>query len=163
MWRRPREDRAALVGRLYDAHGAALYRYALILLADHAAAEDAIQQVFVALLRRPVRLENELHYLRRSVRNECYSALRKRRSVGIGARPLLEPLAPEGIGQEERITLERGIRALPADQRDVLHLHVFEGMTLQEVAAATGESPNTVASRYRYAIDRLRKSIVELG
>jgi DNA-directed RNA polymerase specialized sigma24 family protein len=42
----------AEVGRLYDRYGAALYRYALMLLADPAAAEDAIQQVFTALLSR---------------------------------------------------------------------------------------------------------------
>jgi DNA-directed RNA polymerase specialized sigma24 family protein len=76
---RPPDDPRSLVGRLYDAHGAALYRYALMLLADASAAEDAVHQVFSALLRRPAALENELHYLRRAVRNECYSHLRRRR------------------------------------------------------------------------------------
>ncbi|HJR60599.1 MAG TPA: sigma-70 family RNA polymerase sigma factor [Vicinamibacterales bacterium] len=161
MLRQPREDRAALVGRLYDAHGAALYRYALLLLADHAAAEDAVHQVFTAFFRQGGHIANDLHYLRRSIRNECYSTLRQRRGTRPDDRPLLEPVAPEGLGPEDRIALERGIRALPPGQREVLHLHIFEGMTLQEVAAATEESPNTVASRYRYAIAKLRKSMIE--
>jgi len=161
MLRKPREDRAALVGRLYDAHGAALYRYALMLLGDHAAAEDAVQQVFTALFRQAGQIENELHYLRRSVRNECYSTLRQLRRTPACDRPLLEPIASEAVGAEERIALERGILDLPPDQREVIHLHIFEGMTFQEVAVATVESPNTVASRYRYAIAKLRKSIVE--
>lgn len=72
-------------GRLFDQHGQGLYRYALMLLADAAAAEDAIQQVFAALLKPggPA-LREELHYLRRAVRNECYSMLRKRQVRGDG-------------------------------------------------------------------------------
>ena len=70
-------------GRLFEIHGPALYRYAVMLLADAAAAEDAIQQVFVSLLRRPAPIENEAHYLRRAVRNECYSMLRARKSGAI--------------------------------------------------------------------------------
>ena len=45
-------------------------------------------------------------------------------------------------------------------QREVVHLHVYEGMTFQEVANATGDSINTVAARYRYALDKLRKMIL---
>jgi DNA-directed RNA polymerase specialized sigma24 family protein len=54
------------VGRLYDTHGGALYRYAAILLADPAAAEDAVQQVFAALVRRPVQMDDQRRYLRRA-------------------------------------------------------------------------------------------------
>jgi DNA-directed RNA polymerase specialized sigma24 family protein len=56
---RPRipDDPPALVAHLFDAHGAALYRYAVMLLADPSAAEDALQQVFAALLRPSVRVE----------------------------------------------------------------------------------------------------------
>ena len=43
------------------------------------------------------------------------------------------------------------------DQREVVHLHVYEGMTFREVADATGDSINTIAARYRYALDKLRK------
>jgi len=156
MLRKRREDRAALVGRLYDAHGGALYRYALMLLGDHAAAEDVVQQVFTALLRQPRTIDNELHYLRRSVRNACYSSLRRPRTQAIDDRPLLEPIGPAGPDVDDRIALERALLSLPAEQREVIHLHVFEGMTFQESADAMNESINTVASRYRYAIEKLR-------
>src|SRR5262245_2069586 len=91
-------QRQAIVGRLYDSHAASLYRYALMLLADAAAAEDAIQQVFAALMRPDASLEfeREDHYLRRAVRNECYSALRRRRdSRQASTMPLLEPVDAE--------------------------------------------------------------------
>ena len=81
MAERPLNDRHSIVGRLYDQHGASLYRYALMLLADPAAAADAVQQVFTALLRpaATIAFDNEAHYLRRAVRNECFSTRRRQR------------------------------------------------------------------------------------
>ena len=157
---RPRETASARAGRLYDELGAGLYRYAVMLLADADAAEDAIQQVFAALLRHQGSIDNETHYLRRAVRNECYSMLRGRvRRKEEPERPLLGPVASEGVNQAERLALESAIRQLPPEQREVVHLHVFEGWTFQEVANLCGESLNTVASRYRYALARLREAL----
>ena len=145
---------------MYGELGADLYRYAAMLLADADAAADAIQQVFAALLRHQGSIDNETHYLRRAVRNECYSMLRGRvRRKEDPGRPLLEPVASEGVNQTDRLALEDAIRGLPAEQREVIHLHVFEGWTFQEVATACNESINTVASRYRYALARLRDAL----
>jgi len=166
MPRRQDGDPTLQVARLYDEYGAALYRYALILLADAGAAEDAVQQVFSALLqpgRAP--LEQPDHYLRRAVRNECYSILRRRtvdqERAGFGSppassTPLLEPLDPAAAPVEERLALEAGLRSLPPEQRDVIYLHVYEGRTFREIAEASDESINTIASRYRYALSRLK-------
>lgn len=151
-----RGSRAELVARLYDEHGAALFRYALMLLADHSAAEDALQQVFAAVMRPRTQVDHPAHYLRRAVRNECYSVLRRRTREPQISEPLLEPVLPQAVSADERIALERAIVQLPPEQREVIHLHVFEGMTFQEVADATEESINTAASRYRYAIEKLR-------
>ena len=158
---RPAGDAVSLVGRLYDTHGAGLYRYAVMLLADATAAEDVVQQVFASLLRQGDRiaLDNETHYLRRAIRNECYSTLRRTPFAPLDdvGEPLLEPAAGEAAPIEERIALERAIRSLPIDQREVVHLHVFEGMTFQEIATSLSESINTVSSRYRYALKKLRE------
>jgi RNA polymerase sigma-70 factor (ECF subfamily) len=151
--------RQARIARLYELHGAGLYRYAVMLLADAAAAEDAIQQVFASMLRQRGRLDHELHYLRRAVRNECYSMLRARRSDGQrDARPLLERTTSDAA-PEERLALERAIRALPLEQREVVHLHAFEGWTFQQIADASETSINTVAARYRYALGKLRERL----
>jgi len=170
MAERPPEDPRDRVGRLYDAHGASLFRYAVMLLADAAAAEDAVHQVFTALLRpsAPVQIDDATHYLRRAVRNECYSTLRRHKSRAEcaeragrdGSPPLLESIATdEGTGAtpDERLALERALRSLPAEQREVVHLHMFEGLTFQEIATAANESINTIASRHRYALARLRE------
>jgi RNA polymerase sigma-70 factor, ECF subfamily len=158
------DDPAALAGRLYDQYGVSLYRYALMVLADAAAAEDVVQQVFAALMKeRAAAIENHAHYLRRAVRNECYSTLRRRTAVRDresrvdDTGHLLEPRAAADASPEERLALERAIRSLPPDQREVIHLHVYEGMTFQEVADVAGQSINTVASRYRYALAKLKQ------
>ena len=122
---RPPDDARSLVGRLYETYGASLYRYAVLLLADAAAAEDVVQQVFATILRQPQapRLHEEAHYLRTAVRNECYSHLRRLRSQRqLGdERALIEPVR-EGGSREERIALERAIRDLPPEQREVIYL-----------------------------------------
>jgi RNA polymerase sigma-70 factor, ECF subfamily len=160
MFNRPREAASARAGRLYDELGVGLHRYAVTLLADAAAAEDAIQQVFAALLRNNGPIDNEAHYLRRAVRNECYSMLRGRaRRSEEPARPMLEAVAPGAVDHAERLALEGAIRQLPPEQREVVHLHVFEGWTFQEMADTSGESINTIASRYRYALERLRDTL----
>ena len=154
---RPPDDARSLVGRLYDTYGASLYRYAAVLLADATAAEDVVQQVFTSILRQGPRLDEEAHYLRRAVRNECYSHLRRRRKHGeVGhEHALIEPVV-DSASAEDRIALERAIRELPPEQREVIYLHVFEGLTFQEVATSLDASINTVAARYRYALERLR-------
>jgi RNA polymerase sigma-70 factor, ECF subfamily len=60
------------------------------------------------------------------------------------------------VDPELGAALDEALRTLPSEQREVVHLKVFEGMTFQEIANLAGESINTVASRYRYAMDKLR-------
>lgn len=155
---RASDDPTALAGRLYDEYGASLYRYALMLLADRSAAEDAVHQVFasfIALIAREARaIDNAEHYLRRAVRNECYSTLR--RSTRDQGEVVLQPVAGVNNSPDERMALERALAALPPEQREVVHLKMYMGMTFQEIATQTSESINTVASRYRYAIDKLK-------
>lgn len=146
---------------LYDRHGPSMYRYALIVLADQAAAEDAVHEVFTSALRSGViaRLEADERYLRRAIRNECFSMLRQRaKHRGIQVEPggLLERLASADSKPDERLALEGGIRLLTPEQREIVHLHVFEGLTFREIAEASGTSPDTVAARYRYALAKLR-------
>lgn len=111
---RPPDDQRSLVGRLYDSYGASLYRYAVVLLADPVAAEDAVQQVFATILRQRVRVDNEKHYLRRAVRNECYSMLRRQRSHRemTAGWLLVEPAADGGgvDASSAALTLECGLR-----------------------------------------------------
>jgi RNA polymerase sigma-70 factor (ECF subfamily) len=55
--------------------------------------------------------------------------------------------------------LAAAVAALPEAQREVVALRVDGGLSFEEIAAATGTSPNTAASRYRYALEKLRVSL----
>jgi RNA polymerase sigma-70 factor, ECF subfamily len=149
---------------LYTAHGARLYRYAVMLLADRAAAEDAVHDTFVQLaraLRRAPDAHVSFGYLAVTVRNTCYSALRRRRGASARAardEPIIEPAAPHA-SEEERMLIDEALKRLPAEQREVVYLKVFEGMTFQEIADRCEISINTAGSRYRYAIEALRRTL----
>jgi RNA polymerase sigma-70 factor, ECF subfamily len=153
----------ASLADLFDRHGARLYRYAHVLLGDAGAAEDAVQEAFCHLARAARRDPALLTvgYLTTIVRNECFSALRRRRRHPVAPAPLLEPQAPD-TSEEERLLVESAMRALPADQREVIYLKVFEGLTFHEIGERCGVSLNTAASRYRYALTALRAAL-EIG
>jgi RNA polymerase sigma-70 factor (ECF subfamily) len=146
------------IGRLYDTYGASLYRYAVMILADAASAEDAVHSVFTAILRQPKPVNHELAYVRRAVRNECFSILRRRqRWVRCDAPEAILESLDESVSFDDRIALEQAIRDLPPEQREVIYLHVFEGLTFQEIADSTSVSLNTVAARHRYALARMKQ------
>lgn len=146
---------------LYEQYGPRLYRYALLILADATGAEDVVQDAFCRLAEASRRRADvaTLPYLTAIVRNECYSRVRsRRRSPVVTADPLLEPAAPEAH-DDERLLLDQALRALLPEQREVVYLKVYEGLTFQEIGERCGVSLNTAASRYRYALDALRRTL----
>jgi RNA polymerase sigma-70 factor (ECF subfamily) len=151
----------AWVSDLYRAHGAALFRYALMILADREDAEDVVQQVFMSALRTKHEVAAPREYLRRATRNECYSVLRGRlreRTRRASEHELLE-LAGDSGDEAERLALSHALGSLPPEQREVVHLKVYEGCSFPEIAALVGISANTAASRFRYALERLRLAL----
>jgi RNA polymerase sigma-70 factor, ECF subfamily len=55
--------------------------------------------------------------------------------------------------------IDDALKRLPPEQREVVYLKVFEGLTFQEIADRCGISINTAGSRYRYATDALRRAL----
>jgi RNA polymerase sigma-70 factor (ECF subfamily) len=147
------------VRQLYDRHSPALMLYARTFVADSAAAEDVVHGVFLKLLGgRPIALQSPLAYLYRAVKNAALNAKRDRsREV-----PLLEDVAwlsrrnsePEAV-----LALQQGLQDLAEEQREAVIMRIWSGMTLDEIAAATGVPLNTIASRYRYALEKLRERL----
>lgn len=153
---------------LYDPYGPSLYRYALMLLTDQASAEDAVHEVFTSMLRSgaSARLGFDERYLRRAIRNECFSMLSqraKRRQIQVEPDAMLERIASADSKPDQRLALDRGIRLLTPEQRETVHLHVFDGLTFKEIAETSGASLNTVAARYRYALAKLRNILEGVG
>jgi RNA polymerase sigma-70 factor (ECF subfamily) len=147
------------VRTLYEQHGRVLLAYAIALLPDRASSEDVLHQVFVKLLQGRIGINGPpVHYLYRAIRN---AALNYRRNharevelVGEG-RWLESPPGMETMG----LALESALAALPPEQREIIVLHVWGQMTFQDAAAALDISVNTAASRYRYALAKLKERL----
>ena len=144
-----------LIEAAYDDHAQNLYRYAAAILGDQELARDAVHSVFTRLARRVFFPRNPAAYLRRAVRNECYSLLRKRQAGAVEA--MVDAAVPTRFAEDDRLALQEALTRLAPAQREVVFLHVYEGRTLNEIAIASNESINTIAGRYRYAIQYLRR------
>jgi RNA polymerase sigma-70 factor, ECF subfamily len=154
---------ATAVGRLYAVHGRVLLAYAASLAEDVPLAEDLLHQVFLSLLTGNVTVpEPALPYLLRAVRNTALNLQRtRRREVALsGDERWLE--APPGRNTEA-VAIERALRRLPGQQREVVVLRVWAGMTYEEIGRITGCPANTAASRFRYAREHLRTMLAPLG
>lgn len=146
------------VRRLYEELGPALTAYARSLAGDEG--EDAVQQVFTRLLSGDVAAPAEARpYLFRAVRNAALNSRRGMRAA-IATEPVFE--APEGM-EEEREALEQALSSLPEEQREIVVMRVWGGMTFEEAAAVLGVSLNTAASRFRYALEKLRGSMARFA
>ena len=148
---------------LYDAYAASLYRYLLALLPRPEEAEDALQEVFLGVLRRTGRgrITDLRAYLFRAARNQAFMALRKRRTrekTAEAAAALswidLEACAP--AQREIAIDIDCALRRLPSEQREIILLKLSEDLTFREIAELLGLPRATAASRYRLALERLR-------
>jgi RNA polymerase sigma-70 factor (ECF subfamily) len=153
-------ERGVDLEALYDAFGGPLYRYLVALLGSTEEAEDALQEVFLGLLRRPRQrpIEDLRAYLFRAARNQAMGVLRRRRRREETA-PEASWIDSERLAYADRelaVDVDRALRQLPPAQREVLLLKLGEGLTFREIAALLGVRQNTAASRYRLAIARLR-------
>ena len=148
------EGRDEAFAALYDRYGRPLFRVAWTLLRSRQDAEDAVQDVFLGLFRSRAVLGRVVN-----LRAYLFSALR-RAATGLAARkevPLRPPPdGPGAIDPDLSDWLERGLAALPREQREVLTLKIDGELTFEEVGAVLGVSPSTAASRYRYALEKLR-------
>jgi len=150
------------VERLYAQHGPGLVAYACSILGDRAAAEDVLHQVFLKLLERSVLAPDDSRtYLYRAVRNTALNVRRSRsRLVEFDSQPAWFE-APSGSAGEA-IALELALKELPSEQREVIMMRLWGGMTLEEAAAVLEIAPNTAASRYRYGLAKLRQRLGRL-
>ena len=72
--------------------------------------------------------------------------------------PRFQPLLD---GDDRRQAIEAALQRLPVEQREVLALKIWGELTFEQIAAQLAVSPNTAASRYRYALVALRKELKE--
>ena len=153
------------VTALHAAHYRSLVRLAALLIRDTDAAEDIVQDAFVAMHGRWHRLrdpDKALAYLRRCVANGAHSVLR-RRSVAARHRPdppADEPAADAGVLSRERDDqLVQALAGLPLRQREVLVLRHYLDLSEAEIAATLGISRGAVKSHSSRGLDNLRTTL----
>ena len=152
----PTPPELAWCERLYRAKGSELILYGRALGLSHGEAEDVLQETFLALMKREGVPENPEHYCVRAFRNR---ALNYRRGFFRRLARELESSRWFERGDDEspaERAAMRCLRGLPADQREVIVLKIWHEYTFDEVAGLLDVSPNTVAGRYRYGMQKLK-------
>lgn len=149
-----------------DRHGPALVLFARAWVPTRADAEDIVQEAFVRFWRSPDRASDPTAYLFVCVKRCALDWVRARgrqaRREAAAAKPESEPLFDGPLEQaERRAAVAAALDTLPEAQREVLVMKVWGGLTFPQIAAALGVPPDTVASRFRYALAKLREVLAE--
>lgn len=162
-------DADQAVTSLFAAHYRPLVRLAALLLRDSGAAEEVVQDAYVALHGRWWRLrepDKALAYLRACVVNKSRSALRHRRVVdrhALTQRPLPDaPSAEAGaLGALDSAAVVAALHELPTRQREALVLRYYGDLSEAEIADTMGISRGAVKSHTSRGIATLRLRLAE--
>lgn len=163
---------------LYDRYSDLVFATALRVLADMQLAEDATQDVFVRLWRRPQSFIADrgrfIGWLISVTRNRAVDELRsrgrRRRREGPGLEApdeqasLLIPDEREDPQhsvevREERALVRRALKDLPADQKLALEMAYFGGLTQLEISMMLQEPLGTIKTRVRLGMQKLRRAL----
>jgi RNA polymerase sigma-70 factor (ECF subfamily) len=154
--------------RLYDDHAQALFAFLLNLTRDEPDTRDVLQEIFVKLASQPDLLRgvrDERAFLIRLVHNAAIDLMRRRgtrdKTREQFTSEAASPFAPATDPDEQafRDAFAAALAELPDEQRAVVHLKLWEGLTFEQIATALDIPPNTAASRYRYGLDKLRERL----
>jgi len=170
------EDRR--IAEEFERQGSRLRRFIRRRVGDPRDAEDVLQDVFAALVeanRLLVPIDHVTGWLFRVARNRITDLFRRKKPDSLGDAAVLEdderlPLedllpspdaGPEALYARNLLLdeLEMAIDELPVEQREAFVAHELEGRSFKAMAAETGVSVNTLLSRKRYAVLRLRKRL----
>jgi RNA polymerase sigma-70 factor (ECF subfamily) len=126
-------------------------------------AEDIVQEAFVKFWRRHHKIDNRalLYATVRSIaldhiRRDSRRARREAEAFS-GSEQSIQPQFE--FADESQQALAVAVDHLPHEQREVLVMKIWSELTFAEIAAALEISQNTAASRYRYALNALKKNL----
>jgi len=172
-----RDGDAGAFDVLYRRHKGGLYRYLLRQCKQQSVAEELFQEVWSNLIRSRERYQPSAKFstfLYQIAHNRLIDHLRMTPELALsldaededGNSPV-QQIAADAAGQPERMaerkklaaTLAEHIATLPVLQRETFLLREEAGLSLEEIALATGVTPETAKSRLRYAVAKLREGL----
>jgi RNA polymerase sigma-70 factor (ECF subfamily) len=181
MIRYQRGDRQAFA-TLLRRYSRPLHNFALRQLRDPALAEDVTQEAFLKLVKSAAEFKHEARFstwLYTITRNLCIDQMRRashRRHAsldqpsGTHDRVVADTVADQhpaasaersAVGSEMKSCIVRAVDGLPEEQREVFLLREVAHLRFSEIAVVTGVPENTVKSRMRYALERLRDALAD--
>ncbi|MCX6567884.1 MAG: sigma-70 family RNA polymerase sigma factor [Candidatus Aminicenantes bacterium] len=153
---------------LYERHGQSLYRYLVFRLGSAEDAEDVLQETFCRFARYGLRwkfIRDPQAFVFKVARNEVNRFLKRKLGRRAGEAMIMTGAAggftAAFTAPDEPSLALLLLRAeeLPAEQKEILFLKVFDGLTFKEIGSVCGIPANTAASRYRYGIEKLREAM----
>ena len=159
------------LAEIFDRLAPAVYGAALRVLGECAGAQDVVQDVFVELWRHPGRydpaagaLRTYLTVLARRravdlIRSELRRIARQERHHRLACRPPCPSPGEEVTAAEAASLVRDAVQLLPGEQRRVIELAYFHGLTSREVAVAAGIPEGTAKSRLRLALAKLESML----
>ncbi len=164
LWKFKHGSRQALE-RIYDKYESYLVTVATALLNDTHAAEDVLHDLFISLVKSADRIKlngNLRAYLGVCVANLARNRIKRQKlepselnDSNTIVSAVREPVF-SAIQKEETVILNEALAQLPFEQREVIVLHLQGGMKFTQIAILRSTSVNTIRSRYRYGLDKLR-------
>lgn len=148
--------------RIIDEHQQLLFSFAFFRVGSYEVAQDIVQDVFIKFYENSHRLSaanNVKAYLVKTVSNACIDYIRKYGKIQFVA---IEHLENELIDENERHCLSEFLRIddilsnLPLEQAEILRLKFVDSLNFVEISELLDINVNTVKSRYKYAIEKLR-------
>jgi RNA polymerase sigma-70 factor (ECF subfamily) len=179
--RRVAQGDSAALEALYDRYASRVLGMALRVNGDRAASEDILQETFWRVWRYAGTYQPETGafaawlfritrnlvvdaYRRQSARPQPLSDMVQAQYGPDGANPYEQAdpeadVAEQGLALMQHKQVRSALGALPEEQRRVIELAYFHGLTRHEIAEATGEALGTIHTRARLALQKLRKEL----
>ena len=172
-----KQDQTALA-TLYDRYANLLYSVAFKILGTAEETEEAVLDVFQQVWRTAARYNPQKArvdtWLFMQVRSRALDKLRSKKRTSRTQQISLDAIdmeaqAPTKNPVEDVIVLERrklivtAMQQLPPEQRQVIELAYFQGLTHSEIATQTGVAIGTIKTRIRLGLNKLRGSLSSLN
>ena len=168
-----REGDAGAFEELYKRHKGALFRFVLRSIRDRATAEELYQEIWMRAIEARGRYEVQAKFttwLFTIAHHRLVDHWRKRGltlvSMDQEDAGHIEPPAPPDNEPHRRLEAKQGLErflraleALPPAQREAFLLHEEAGMSVAEIAQATGTNEEAAKSRLRYALSKLKEAV----